>query len=165
MSRQLGKKPSRAGQRDPGGAITAARMPLGKVCKQILDDAEREYAADADLPTLCAETTDLLTSLPANTRSNSSRPSCIVGAAFRERRPALNVFARTLEGVNLSRHPGYLAAMVFLYRHVGPKSVEADYRLRAGRLPAQEPKQQIHYPGREGYPAEPGHGHHSRPEL
>lgn len=47
---------------DPEGAITAARTLLETVCKHILDDANVEYADDADLPklwALAAEKTNL----------------------------------------------------------------------------------------------------------
>lgn len=57
--------------------------------------------------------------------------AAIVDAAFETRLPTLRVFARTLDGVDLIRLPGFLAAMGFLYRHVGPKSGEAVYRVRA----------------------------------
>ncbi|MBB5696012.1 abortive infection family protein [Muricoccus pecuniae] len=49
---------------DPDGAITAARTMLETVCKHILDDAEKAYPDDVDLPRLWGMTAELLNLAP-----------------------------------------------------------------------------------------------------
>lgn len=49
---------------DPEGAITAARTMLETVCKHILEDAEKSYPDDADLPKLWAMTAELMNLAP-----------------------------------------------------------------------------------------------------
>jgi hypothetical protein len=50
--------------RDPEGAITAARMLLESVCKHILDEAEKPYGAEVDLPKLWAMAAETLNLAP-----------------------------------------------------------------------------------------------------
>jgi hypothetical protein len=51
-------------ERDPEGAITAARMLLETVCKSILDEADSAYPDTADLPKLWALAAELLNLAP-----------------------------------------------------------------------------------------------------
>lgn len=50
--------------RDPEGAITAARTLLESVCKHILDDLERDYDPNSDLPQLYRSTAKALNLAP-----------------------------------------------------------------------------------------------------
>lgn len=86
------------------------------------------------IETLMARKAELLEKLLAAAEAKVEAlvpKAAIVDVAFETRLPTLRAFARTLDGLDLVKLPGFLAAMGFLYRHVGPKSGEAVYRVQA----------------------------------